>query len=538
MEKLEIKDKEKEKRKVPKNAVLYFERLNRFNQWRKLAGVEIGIEEGKPENIVKKRQQEEQKIKEKYLRLLDTNLFILLGKKNYNEFINYFRVNSYRDFLENLNKNLPPMSKNCRVVVILPSRLEGKNILRVLEGYLDQVDDKNNPLDKDIFEIIILINRRENEPDDDTEEKIRTFRQQYPGLRIRPVKVIFPQNEAIANVGMCRKIISDLAILRSKNHTKPLYFITEDADTIFVDSQIVFQTIKKFDNKYPLDALRGRERRDPNILKEIPFLLFRLQLDAALPILLKQGREDLGRGLEFIDNEIFRWRRVITGGWATAFTSEALMKIGGYLPVMMGEDLSIGELISLLRGKEIETKEFGKIIQPDNSTVDFFSVKSIGSARRYVAELLQRIKTAYSSEFGTEREVKTLREFNIDEALKEIKEKRLNEINEETLKMIENDLRGKRLFLIGILGKDRGERLFERLMIIVMGLNKEDYKIEDNQVKILNIKKLEAIFYTFRLRLWLGQRLKNDKKTEVFGLPIMPLSQALEKLKNLEEKIK
>jgi hypothetical protein len=94
------------------------------------------------------------------------------------------------------------------------------------------------------------------------------------------------------------------------------------------------------------------------------------------------------------------------------------------------------------------------------------------------------------------------------------------------------------LFLIGILGKDRGERLFERLMIIVMGLNKEDYKIEDNQVKILNIKKLEAIFYTFRLRLWLGQRLKNDKKTEVFGLPIMPLSQALEKLKNLEEKIK
>jgi len=198
--------------------------------------------------------------------------------------------------------------------------------------------------------------------------------------------------------------------------------------------------------------------------------------------------------------------------------------------------LSIGELISLLRGKEIETKEFGKIIQPDNSTVDFFSVKSIGSARRYVAELLQRIKTAYSSEFGTEREVKTLREFNIDEALKEIKEKRLNEINEETLKMIENDLSGKRLFLIGILGKDRGERLFERLMIIVLGFNKEDYKIEDNQVKILNIKKLEAIFYTFRLRLWLGQKLKNARKTEVFGLPIMPLSQALEKIKKFGRK--
>jgi hypothetical protein len=538
MEELELKSRKEGKRSIPRNAVLYFERLNRFNQWRKLVGVEIGIKEGKPGNIVEKRKHEEERIKEKYLRFLDTNLFILLGKKNYNEFINYFRVDSYRNFLENLNENLPPMSENCRVVVILPSRLEGKNILRVLEGYLNQVDDKNNPLNKDLFEIIILINRRESESDDDTEEKINGFCQQYPELRIRAIKVIFPQNEAISNVGMCRKIISDLAILRSKDHTKPLYFITEDADTIFVDPQIVFQTIKNFDSKYPLDALKGQERRDPHILKEIPFLLFKLQLDAALPILLKQGRKDLGRGLEFIDNEIFRWRRVITGGWATAFTSEILMKIGGYLPVKMGEDMSIGELISLLRGKEIETKEFGKIIQPDNSTVDFFPVKSIGSARRYVAELLQRIKTAYSSEFGTENEVKTLREFDIDEALKEIKEKKLNEINEETLKMIENDLSWKRLFLISVLGKEKGERLFERLMIIVLGFKKEDYKIEDNQVKILNIKKLKAIFYTFRLRLWIGQRLKNDRKTEVFGLPIMPISQAIEKLRNLEEKLK
>jgi len=523
MEKLKLKGKEEEKIPVPKNAVLYFERLNRFNQWRKLVGVEIGIKEEKPENITKERKNEEERIKKKYLGFLDTNLFLLLGKKNYDEFRNYFQVGSYRYFLENLSKNLPPMSENCRIVVILPSRLEGKNILSVLEGYLNQIDNTNNHLNKDLFEIIILINRRENEPDDDTEEKIQGFCQQHPEIRIRTVKVIFPQNEAIANVGMCRKIISDLAILRSKNHTKPLYFITEDADTIFVDPKIVFRTIENFDNKYPLDALKGQERRDPNILKEIPFLLFKLQLDAALPMLLKQGRKDLERDLEFIDNEIFRWRRIITGGWTTAFTSEVLMKIGGYLPVKLGEDLSIGELISLLRGKEIEINKFGKIIQPNNSTINFSPIKSIGSARRYMAELLQRIETAYSSQFGAEKEIKTLRELNIDEALKEIKEKRLNEINETTLEMIENDLSGKRLFLIKILGKEKGERLFERLMTIVLGFNKKDYKIENNQVKILNSDKLKAIFYTFRLRLWLGQKLKNDRKTEVFGLPIMPI---------------
>lgn len=519
---------------IPPDKNLYFKQLQRFIQWRNLIGKDnlwLGISSKEPKDVKKERKREEDEIRKIYLQHLDRNLYLLLGHKNYSQFLEYFQVRSYREFLEKLNSLLPPMDKNCRVVVILPSRLEGKNIERVLEGYTRQVDNKKKPLNQSLFEIIVLVNRRKDEEDDDTEEKIEEFCRKHPETKVRIVKIVFPENENIANVGMCRKIISDLAILRSQKNILPLYFITEDADTIFVDPTIIYKTIKSFDAKYFLDALRGQERRDPNILKEIPVLLFKLQSDAAISILLKQGRKKQMNVDDFTNNEIFRWSRIITGGWATAFTAEVLMKIGGYLPVKIGEDLSIGELISLLRGDVIETKEWGNIIKPNNSTVQFFGVKSIGSARRFVSVLLEKIKTAYSSEFGSKKEIQVLRDIDFEKILEEIKKKNWNMINEETLKMIEDDLSSKRRFLLDVLGKNDGERMFQRLMIIVLGFKKKDYQLEKDQVKIVNRKRLKQIFYTFRLRLWLGQKYGAERKTEVFGLPVRPDDVA--KLENL-----
>ena len=319
----------------------------------------------------------------------------------------------YETYLTAVADALGPMDEECRVAVNIPAYMEGKNLYGLLEEYMKQQDRDGNPLNPRLFEINIIINRREGTEPDNSVEVIEEFIKSYMdehGLKTKP-NIRYIDAEFIADnstVGYARKVITDAVLLRSlrrENQQHSLYIESEDADLMKVDPRVVANLISKFDKNPHLDAVRGVEGRMPEYLKENDLLLMRRN---AWEIYLANSRQKPLR-----DPKSPYWNsftnRVITGGWNTGYTAEAYAMVGGYENVKSGEDNSIGERISMVRGD-------GEY--PNLETIGSVPTRTESSPRRFINEIIEK-KGAYE-DFGNKEAEARIRNYSIPELMDEI----------------------------------------------------------------------------------------------------------------------
>lgn len=288
----------------------------------------------------------------------------------------------YLEELQNFNKNLKPMSENCRVSVIIPARFEEKNLKNLLDQYTQQVDEKGNPVDKDFFEINIIINRKEGEEADKSMEIIKEWNNTNPGYHVNAVDVIFSKKNT--NVGMARKYITDLSLLRSierKKSNGSLYIESEDADLFSVDKRTVNKLTSDFDKKPYLDVLRGIQDRQPEIMSKNDLLFFERRLWDIGEMTMR----DLSLRPDKYNNSSFTWNRIVSGGWNTAYTAEAYAQIGGYVSDVIGEDMKIGQKISVLRGGTKDNK-----FKINTYTAETSGLRSNSSPRRFIDAMIKQ----------------------------------------------------------------------------------------------------------------------------------------------------
>jgi hypothetical protein len=384
-----------------------------------------------PTNL-ERREDEQRENFQNYLENLNPFLetyFKYNNKENVlQEFLKDQNINSYSELVEKLAREVGPMSENCRCAVIIPAYFEEKNIENVLRGYSQQIDSNGNPIDKSLYELIVVVNKRKSQQSDKTYEIVKNFVQNNPDLKIKIVDITFPDDSFIANVGMARKIAADLAIYRANQRKRikqgSLYFITEDADTVSVDLQIVEKVIKKFDQRPEIEAVKGAEFRDPNWLKHFHPTLVRTYLGEIMlrslnlkKEIIEQNSQDKILLSQDNSDSIFMFGTgFYTGGWHSAFRASTFAALGGYLPAILGEDLRIGELMKLYRGKEKEG-----VIFPNPKIIESISIRGIGSPRRFIEQDIKYIPT-YAG-FGNEDLERIIRTKSLEDFLGEIQEK-------------------------------------------------------------------------------------------------------------------
>ncbi len=290
----------------------------------------------------------------------------------------------YLSELKDYNKNLEPMNENCRISVIIPARFEEKNLKNLLDQYVKQVDEKGNPINKDLFEINIIINRKEGEKADKSTEIITEWKKANPGYHVNAIDATFPKEKA--NVGMARKYITDLSLMRSierKKYNGPLYIESEDADLFSVDKRTINKLINGFDKKPYLDVLRGIQDRQPEIMSKNDLLFFERRLwDIG-----ETTARDLSLRPDKFNKSSFTWNRIISGGWNTAYTAEAYVQIGGYVSDVIAEDMKIGQKISVLRGKK-DIKDNKFVI--NTYTAEVSGLRANSSPRRFIDAMVKQ----------------------------------------------------------------------------------------------------------------------------------------------------
>lgn len=405
----------------------------------------------------------------------------------------------YMEELKSFNRGLEPMSKECRVAVIIPARFEQTNLKNLLDQYVQQVDENGQPLNKDLFEINIIINRKEGEVADKSIEIIEKWKKENPGYHVNAIDIVFTPDQA--NVGTARKYITDLSLLRSSERTEsggPLYIESEDADLFSIDKRTINTLIKGFDSKPHLDVLRGMQDRQPEVLSTNDLFLFERRL---WDIGEMRMRELALRPGKFKDAD-FTWNRVISGGWNTAYTAEAYAEIGGYVPDRIGEDMKIGQKISILRG------ENGV---PNTYTAETSGLRANSSPRRFIAALAQG-KGPYDTDIWEDQSLKGK---SLTELMSQIK--KWEKISPEQKQRYEAGINTLYTFMKERMGKDNKEtRKTMKSTLFYSGLKEgADYVFNSkNEVQITEegYKKLGEMLAKYRKdgKWKLGYRRQNS----------------------------
>lgn len=293
---------------------------------------------------------------------------------------------AYRTELEQLSQGLPPMEENCRVVVTIPAKMEAVNLKNLLDQYKNQEDGKHNVIDLRTFEINIIVNKKKSEVGDNSMDVIEAWKRENPSFKVNAIDMSFDDN--VACVGLARKYITDLSLLRSISRARqagPVYIQSEDADLFSIDVRTVWKTVQDFDKNPRLDVLRGLQDRRPEILQKNDLLFFGRRLWDFAEVFLRSPkyRPENNPQADFV------WHRIISGGWNTSFTAEAYSQIGGYNQHMrIGEDMDIGQKISVLRGRrDTATSKFTH----NTWTAKASGLRSNSSPRRFVDALARDI---------------------------------------------------------------------------------------------------------------------------------------------------
>lgn len=349
-------------------------------------------------------------------------------------------------------------------------------------------------LNPELYEINILVNRKTGSVADRSvqviDEFIANFEREHgftPSVHYHDIEIDPPYN----NVGYARKLLTDAVVLRSlnrPNQNAPLYFETEDADMVDIDKRTVANLIEKLDQNPHLDAVRGKQDRTPKFMKDNDYLFLRRRAWDFFEIGVRSKKFRNPKH----PNWNFTWNRIVTGGWNTGYTAESYALIGGYEVVEAGEDMSIGEKITMIRGDGST---------PNLEVVGTVSTRSNSSPRRFIHEILTD-RAAYDN-FSDEEANRLIRETTTEEALQSIgKYGRIDDSNQEVFSNYINN----------ILNWTRSStpthtdsiQLTKRILFF-LGFKKEDYRIIDNHIEVVSWDNVKRSLEEYRQRYDSGE---------------------------------
>ncbi len=373
----------------------------------------------------------------------------------------------WKERAEKVAEQMPPMDENCRVTVNIPAYREEAIIYNTLEEYTKQVDADGKKLDPSVYEINVLVNMEEGDTPDRTAEEVKRFSADHPEFKIHVANIIFPKGKG--GVGATRKALTDAVLQRSTKRPAqagPLYIESEDADHTKVDRKTVVNVIEKLDKNPQLDALRGVQDRTPEIMMQNDlFFLSRRAWDFGEIEMRRQKYRP-----ESSDTADFTWNRVITGGWNTAYTAESYALINGYDPDMkMGEDMFIGQSISVLRGS---TDADGKV-KPNTSTITTVKSRTDSSPRRFLMSFIAG-KGPYD-DFGNTDEEKKLRAKKMEDLLSEASP--YAELSESNKPRLEQEMRGLGNFMLERTPDEAAFRKSFGRVLFFLGFKKGDFDL-------------------------------------------------------------
>lgn len=379
------------------------------------------------------------------------------------------KVDLHQAGIEKINtRRLQSMSLECRAAVIIPARFEEKNIKEILEGYSKQTEVSPKQ-----FEINVIVNHRIDEQPDNTTEVVLQFMDENPDLNINLIDLQFDKRHA--NVSWARKIISDLVLsraIRRSGYWSPLYIITEDADVNKVDPSIVKKAIQGFDTDPAVDCIRGRQDRSNALIAQNYLCALKYRGDQMVETILRHKalRNPYRQGYNF------DWNRVVSGGWASAFTAEAYALIGGYIEgITVGEDVAIGQLCSIARGYK---DSIGNVV-PFLDITKKMPIRNESNFLRIGNEIITGI-SAYSKDQFENQDIKKKSELEILECLR--KYKRINPEDKENVQRFENVVKGSFYFLRGCVGNDSEFiRYYAPFFLLALGFKRGDYEIDGKQ---------------------------------------------------------
>ena len=278
--------------------------------------------------------------------------------------------------LEEFAGDLPAMNARCRLAVLLPCRNEAQHIQDRLNLLAEQFGTDGRFLDRDLYEVIVLVNNAAVENADSTAELARNW--SHPaGMNLSVIQMKHAADER-APLTYARKILADLALLRAtkrNTYRHPLYLVSEDADVVWNDPRQLSEMLKAFDTQPTIDGIRGYQDRCPWLLIDHPILLLMRRSwnfceSYASSRALRPDRNPRYQ---------FNWNRCVTSGWNSAFTAEVYACIGGYNRFrQFEEDLDIGEKISTFRAYESPQ---GSI--PQVNTIIGLPIRAEASPRRW-----------------------------------------------------------------------------------------------------------------------------------------------------------
>lgn len=120
-----------------------------------------------------------------------------------------------------------------RINVTIPIRDEAANITETLQAFTRQVGLQGQPIDFEIFELLILANNC----NDNSAEIVREFARQHPSLNLFLEEIKVCDEEA--NIGFVRRLLMNSAFQRLKeNNFGAGILMTTDGDTIVADDWI------------------------------------------------------------------------------------------------------------------------------------------------------------------------------------------------------------------------------------------------------------------------------------------------------------
>ena len=401
-------------------------------------------------------------------------------------------IEKYPDHAEMVKRvadTLGPMYKRTRVSVTIPSWMEERNLNHLLADWTRQVDRDGNELDPSMYEIAVLVNRKAGSEPDSSVAVINKFIEDFERTRGFKPNVRFADVEfedGYDNVGYARRVLADAVVLRSVERPEqegPLYFESEDADVLAVDKKSVYNLISKLDGNPHLDAVRGVQDRSPEYMKENDMLFLRRRAWDFFEIMArsKQFRNPTSPSWNFSFN------RVVTGGWNTGYSAEAYATIGGYEVVPAGEDMSIGERITMVRGD-------GNI--PNLDVIGTVSSRSDSSPRRFINEIIEK-KGAYE-DFSNEADNKKIREQSLTELMGSIKE--FERISPQNEKEFEKFITSTFDWAQSATPSVNDAKQFERRLLFWLGFKRDDYEVTDQGVVIKSWDNVKQSLENYRSR--------------------------------------
>jgi hypothetical protein len=400
---------------------------------------------------------------------------------------------AYRAAIADLAAGCRPLADDCRAVVLLPARNEKHTLAQTLRYLLDQRDPvTGTPLPAGRYEVQLLLNRFSHEAADADLVALAAL----PNAdRLSTVEYVHADDEH-APLTRARKVSADLAVYRAlarPRYAAPLYFVSQDADMLWVDPREVAWYVDRFDREPGLDAIRGQQDRCPWILVKHPLVLLMRRSWNFCESLLTARSQHPDRNPHYD----FNWNRTITSGWSTGFTAEVYALIRGYTPDRrFEEDMDIGERISCLRGIQVPGRGF----VPQVQTTGRCPLRSEGSPRRWLYWAATSVQPYddgrdYSNFFdlSIERDVKDLPLDELDAAVRPY----TGLVTEPVTGAFQTDFD----FLTATV-KDRAlaMRWYARVLSGI-GFAAGDVAIDDGRVQVRNLDRAEAAISSLAARL-------------------------------------